>query len=39
MKNLGIVTVVVAGLAFAVGVFVGVRSIPDVKRYVEMRRM
>jgi hypothetical protein len=39
MKNLGIATVVVVGLAFAVGVFVGVRSIPDVKRYVEMRRM
>ena len=30
---------VLAALAFAVGVFVGVRSIPDAKRYVEMRRM
>jgi hypothetical protein len=39
MRNLGIATVVLAGLAFAVGVFVGVRSIPDVKRYAEMRRM
>ena len=28
-----------AAVAFAVGVFVGVRSIPDVRRYVEMRRM
>jgi hypothetical protein len=28
-----------AALAFAVGVFVGVRSIPDAKRYVEMRKM
>jgi hypothetical protein len=26
-------------VAFAVGVFVGVRSILDAKRYVEMRRM
>jgi len=39
MKNLGIFTLVLAGLAFAIGVFVGVRSIPDVKRYLEMRRM
>jgi hypothetical protein len=39
MKNLGIFTLVLVGLAFAIGVFVGVRSIPDVKRYVEMRRM
>ena len=39
MKNIGIVAVVLASVAFAVGVFVGVRSIPDVKRYVEMRKM
>ena len=39
MKNMEIAAVVLAALAFAVGVFVGVRSIPDVKRYVEMRRM
>jgi Family of unknown function (DUF6893) len=39
MKNLGIFTLVLVGLAFAIGVFIGVRSIPDVKRYVEMRRM
>jgi Family of unknown function (DUF6893) len=39
MKNIGIAALVLAALAFAVGVFVGVRSIPDVKRYVEMRRM
>ena len=39
MKNIGIVAVILAALAFAIGVFVGIRSIPDAKRYVEMRRM
>jgi hypothetical protein len=39
MKNIGIVAVVLAAVALAVGVFVGIRSIPDAKRYVEMRRM
>jgi len=39
MKNIGIVAVVLAAAALAIGVFVGVRSIPDAKRYVEMRRM
>ena len=39
MKNIEIVAVVLAAVALAVGVFVGVRSIPDVKRYVEMRKM
>lgn len=39
MKGLGIMTVVLllaAGLAVAV---VGLRSIPDIKRYVRMSRM
>ena len=39
MKGLGIMTVVLllaAGLAAAV---VGLRSIPDIKRYVRMRSM
>jgi hypothetical protein len=39
MKGLGIMTVVLllaAGLAAAV---VGLRSIPDIKRYMRMRRM
>jgi Family of unknown function (DUF6893) len=39
MKKIGIAAIVLAALVFAVGVFVGVRSIPDAKRYVEMRRM
>jgi len=39
MRKIGIAAIVLVALAFAVGVFVGVRSIPDAKRYVEMRRM
>jgi hypothetical protein len=39
MKKIGIAAIVLAALAFAVGVFLGVRSIPDAKRYIEMRRM
>jgi len=39
MKGIGIAAVVLAVVAFAIGVFVGVRSIPDAKRYVEMRKM
>jgi hypothetical protein len=39
MKGIGIAAVVLAALAFALGVYVGVRSIPDAKRYVEMRKM
>jgi Family of unknown function (DUF6893) len=39
MKGIGIAAVVLVAVAFAVGVYVGVRSIPDVKRYVEMRKM
>lgn len=39
MKFIGTVTsAVVAGLAL-VGILVGIKSIPDVKRYLEMRRM
>ena len=33
------VTVVIAALAAAAAVIVGVRSIPDVKRYLKMREM
>ncbi len=39
MKFIGTVTsAVVASLAL-VGILVGIKSIPDVKRYLEMRRM
>jgi Family of unknown function (DUF6893) len=39
MKVVGwIATVAVAG-AFLAGVVVGVRSIPDIQRYLKMRRM
>jgi hypothetical protein len=39
MKGIGIAAVVLAAVALAIGVFVGIRSIPDAKRYVEMRKM
>lgn len=39
MKNVGITALVVVGLVFVAGVVVGVRSIPDVKRYVKIRQM
>ena len=38
-EALGVVTTAVLSLALAGAVVVGVRSIPDVKRYLEMRRM
>lgn len=39
MRKLGIVTTVVMTAAVAGAVVIGVRSMPDVKRYLEMRRM
>ena len=39
MKNIGVATLILVAVAFAIGITVGVRSIPDVKRYLEMRRM
>ncbi len=39
MKVLGSMTsALMAGVAL-VGIWVGIKSIPDVKRYLEMRRM
>ena len=39
MRTVGLLTtIVVAGIA-AVAAFVGVRSIPDVKRYLKIRQM
>ncbi len=39
MRTVGMLaTAVVAGVA-AVGAIVGVRSIPDIKRYLKMRQM
>ena len=39
MKTLGVLTTVLMTAALAGAVVIGVRSIPDVKRYLEMRRM
>jgi hypothetical protein len=39
MRALGVLTTVLLGLALAGAVAVGVRSVPDVKRYLAMRRM
>ena len=39
MKTLGVLTTVLMTAALAGAVVIGVRSIPDVKRYLQMRRM
>jgi hypothetical protein len=39
MRALGILTTLVLGAALAGVVAVGVRSVPDIKRYLAMRRM
>ncbi len=39
MKVLGMVTTALLGAALAGAVVIGMRSIPDVKRYLAMRRM
>lgn len=39
MKSLGMITTVVVGAAALLGAVVGVRSIPDLKRYLRMRSM
>lgn len=39
MRAVGKVTTVLVVAAVAVGVVVGVRSIPDIKRYVKIRQM
>ena len=39
MKSIGMFTTAVAAAVVAVAVVVGVRSTPDVRRYLKMRRM
>ncbi len=39
MRTLGVLTTVLLGAALAGAVAVGIRSVPDVKRYLAMRRM
>jgi hypothetical protein len=39
MKSLGIVTTVVLAAVGAVAIGIGLRSIPDVRRYLKIRKM
>jgi hypothetical protein len=39
MRALGVLTTLLLGAAVAGAVAVGIRSMPDIKRYLEMRRM
>ena len=39
MKSIGIITTTVIGALAAGAVAIGVRSIPDIKRYLKMRSM
>ena len=39
MRTVGIITTAVVGLLAAFGVVLGVRSVPDVQRYLRIRSM
>jgi len=39
VRNVGVVSTAAAGVLVAVAVAVAVASIPDIKRYLAMRRM
>jgi hypothetical protein len=39
MKVIGLITVIIVGLVVLVGVLVGLRSIPDIRRYMKIRAM
>ncbi len=39
MRTVGIIFTSLIGLLVLIGLFVGVRSIPDFKRYLRMRSM
>jgi hypothetical protein len=39
VKNVGLVTVIVVVAVAVVAAVVGVQSIPDAKRYLQMRKM
>lgn len=39
MRTVGIITTSVIGLAALLGVLLGVRSAPDLRRYLRMRSM
>lgn len=39
MRTVGLLTTIVGAVIAAVAAIVGVRSIPDIKRYLKMRQM
>jgi hypothetical protein len=39
MRTLGFVTTVLGGLVLVVALVLGVRSLPDIQRYLRIRRM
>ena len=39
MRTIGIITTGVAGLAAAIGVVLGIRWLPELKRYLRIRSM
>ncbi|CAN5206373.1 hypothetical protein BH18ACT9_BH18ACT9_21310 [soil metagenome] len=39
MKLVGMMTTVIGAVLAAIAVIVGIRSVPDVKRYLKMRQM
>ncbi len=39
MRTVGMLTTLVGAVVAAVAVVVGIRSVPDVKRYLKMRSM
>jgi hypothetical protein len=39
MKTVGMLTTIVGAAAAAVALVVGIRSVPDVKRYLKIRQM
>lgn len=39
MRRVGIATTVLGGVIVAVAATVGIRSIPDIKRYLRIRQM
>jgi hypothetical protein len=39
MRTIGVLTTVVGGLVLVVALVLGIRSIPDIQRYLRIRRM
>lgn len=39
MRTVGMLTTIVGVVAVAIGAVVGIRSIPDIKRYLKIRQM